>query len=109
MSGVETAGERVRDAGEWDAARARWRAVDIGVYPFIVPLRPVAGSLMEDWAPPPGPYSNRIYWQVAAYMSRRGMSADDAVAGCARCQACSAINAVQQPLLQIGPRPGSAP
>lgn len=84
------------------------RAVDIGVYPFIVPLRPVAGSLMEDWAPPPGAYSNRIYWQVAAYMSRRGMSADDAVAGCARCQACSAINAVQQPLLQIGPRPGSA-
>ncbi|GAA4755744.1 MSMEG_0568 family radical SAM protein [Actinomycetospora chibensis] len=84
------------------------RAVDIGVYPFVVPLRPVAGSLMEDWAPPPGPYSNRIYWQVAAYMSRRGMSADDAVAGCARCQACSAINAVQQPLLQIGPRPGSA-
>ncbi|PVZ06923.1 MSMEG_0568 family radical SAM protein [Actinomycetospora cinnamomea] len=80
------------------------RAVDIGVYPFVVPLRPVAGSLMEDWAPPPGPYSNRIYWQVAAYMSQRGMSAADAVAGCARCQACSAINTVQ-PLLQIGRRP----
>lgn len=84
------------------------RAVDIGVYPFIVPLRPVAGSLMEDWVPPSGAYSNRVYWQVAAYMSQRGMSADDAVAGCARCQACSAINAVQ-PLLQIGSRPDATP
>src|SRR5262249_45228003 len=24
------------------------RAIDIGVYPFVVPLRPVAGSLMQD-------------------------------------------------------------
>ncbi|MFD2356549.1 MSMEG_0568 family radical SAM protein [Nonomuraea ferruginea] len=28
------------------------RAVDMGVYPFIVPLRPVPGSLMEDERPP---------------------------------------------------------
>lgn len=84
------------------------RAVDTGVYPFIVPLRPVAGSLMADWTPPPSEYSERIYRRVAAYMTERGMSADDAVAGCARCQACSALNAVQ-PLLQIGRRPGSTP
>ena len=83
------------------------RAVDLGVYPFVVPLRPVAGSLMQDRVPPSAEYSARIYQQVAAYMSARGMSADDAVAGCARCQACSAINAVQQPMLQIGPRPRS--
>lgn len=83
------------------------RAVDMGVYPFVVPLRPVAGSLMQDSRPPSGEYSAGIYNRVAAHMTERGMSADDAVAGCARCQACSAINAVQQqpPLLQIGPRP----
>jgi len=85
------------------------RAVDIGVYPFIVPLRPVAGSLMEQATPPPAAYSDRIYRKVATYMSLRGMSADQAVAGCARCQACSALNAVQQPVLQIGRRPGSTP
>ncbi|BBG04258.1 MULTISPECIES: MSMEG_0568 family radical SAM protein [Pseudonocardia] len=83
------------------------RAIDIGVYPFVVPLRPVAGSLMADQRPPSSEYSSRIYRRVAAHMSLRGMSADDAVAGCARCQACSAIDAVQRtpPLLQIGPRP----
>jgi hypothetical protein len=47
-----------------------------------------------------------VYQKVAAYMTERNMSSADAVAGCARCQACSALNAVQ-PLLQIGRRPGS--
>ena len=28
------------------------RAIDIGVFPFVVPIRPVAGSLMEDVVPP---------------------------------------------------------
>ena len=28
------------------------RAIDMGVYPFVVPLRPVAGSLMQDAEPP---------------------------------------------------------
>ena len=27
------------------------RAIDLGVYPFVVPLRPVPGSLMEDLLP----------------------------------------------------------
>jgi radical SAM protein (TIGR04043 family) len=84
------------------------RAIDLGVYPFVVPLRPVAGSLMADAATPDAEYTDRIYRKVAAYLAERGLSADDAVAGCARCQACSALNAVQ-PLLQIGRRPGTTP
>lgn len=84
------------------------RAIDIGVYPFVVPLRPVAGSLLADATPPDAAYTDRVYQKVAAYMTERRMSSADAVAGCARCQACSALNAVQ-PLLQIGRRPGSSP
>lgn len=88
------------------------RAVDMGVYPFVVPLRRVAGSLMEDVPAPSPEYSADIYQRVADHMTARGMSSDDAVAGCARCQACSAIDAVQRggradgtTLLQIGSRP----
>ena len=33
------------------------RAIDIGVYPFVVPIRPVAGSLMEDVVPPSREYT----------------------------------------------------
>lgn len=83
------------------------RAIDIGVYPFVVPLRPVAGSLMEDVPPPPAEYTERVYRRVADYLVERGIGADTAVAGCARCQACSALNAVQ-PLLQIGSGPSES-
>jgi radical SAM protein (TIGR04043 family) len=98
------------------------RAVDIGVYPFVVPLRPVAGSLMADVPAPSREYTEPIYRKVAQFLAERGLGADTAVAGCARCQACSSLNLVQQagspapcgptggapgaaPLLQIGKRP----
>src|SRR5881409_3493219 len=37
------------------------RAIDIGVYPFVVPLRPIAGSLLEDHLPPPAEYMESVY------------------------------------------------
>ena len=80
------------------------RAIDIGVFPFVVPIRPVAGSLMEDVKPPDRAYTQRIYRQVGAYMAERGMDSNAPKAGCARCKACSGQPSVQ-PLLQIGPRP----
>jgi radical SAM protein (TIGR04043 family) len=82
------------------------RAVDLGVYPFVVPLRPVAGSLMGDWKPPASSYTQPIYQKVLAYMAERGFNAGTTKAGCARCQACSALRSME-PLLQIGPRPKS--
>jgi radical SAM protein (TIGR04043 family) len=81
------------------------RAVDMGVYPFVVPLRPVAGSLMEDCKPPTSAYTKPIYSKVLAYMNERGMNSSTAKAGCARCQACSGLNSME-PVLQIGRRPG---
>ena len=80
------------------------RAIDMGVFPFVVPIRPVAGSLMEDVVPPAREYTESIYRKVAAYMSERGMATDVAKAGCARCQACSGLQSVEA-LLQIGARP----
>jgi radical SAM protein (TIGR04043 family) len=88
------------------------RAVDMGVFPFVVPFRPVAGSLMEDVRPPDPTYTERIYRSVAGYMALRGMDSSLPKAGCARCQACSGMSAVESalragssPLLQIGRRP----
>ncbi len=83
------------------------RAVDMGVLPFVVPIRPVAGSLMEDVVPPQRAYTERIYRRVAGYMSERGLDAIAPKAGCARCQACSGLQGVQT-LLQIGRRPAEA-
>lgn len=72
------------------------RAVDIGVYPFIVPLRPVPGSLMADAVPPPHDYTERIARAVAPELVKRGLTADKVSAGCARCQACSVLGSMER-------------
>jgi len=82
------------------------RAIDIGVYPFIVPLRPVAGSLMQDWSAPAHADVERVVRRVVPYLDARGIGASTAKAGCSRCQACSPMAAVEQ-RLQIGPRPAT--
>jgi radical SAM protein (TIGR04043 family) len=79
------------------------RAIDIGVYPFLVPLRPVPGSLMADALPPPREYTERIARLVAPYLVERGLTADKVSAGCARCQACSAVGALEQTISLSGP------
>jgi radical SAM protein (TIGR04043 family) len=83
------------------------RAVDAGVYPFLVPLRPVAGSLMGEWSPPPPDYVEHIVRRVTPYLAARGLGADTAKAGCSRCHACSPMAAVQE-RLQIGRKPVAA-
>jgi radical SAM protein (TIGR04043 family) len=83
------------------------RAIDIGVYPFIVPLRPVPGSLMAGVSPPSREYSERIAARVAPYLVERGLTADKVSAGCARCQACSVVGVMEQTLKMAagGPAP----
>ena len=74
------------------------RAADIGVYPFVVPLRPVPGSLMGDWTPPTAGYVEQVARKVAPYLVERGLTADMVAAGCARCQACSPVGAMEREL-----------
>jgi radical SAM protein (TIGR04043 family) len=80
------------------------RAIDLGVFPFVVPLRPVAGSLMEHVLPPDREYTEGVYRRVARYLAERATTANQPKAGCARCQACSGLKSVQT-ALQIGRRP----
>jgi radical SAM protein (TIGR04043 family) len=72
------------------------RAIDLGVYPFVVPLRPVPGSLMEDLRPPPQEAVEAVYRQVVPYLAQKGLSSAGVAAGCARCQACSGIGAFER-------------
>src|SRR5499425_2351874 len=71
------------------------RAIDMGVYPFVVPLRPTMGSLMADLPPPPPQYCESIYRRVVPYLADRGLGARGVAAGCARCQACSAMSLLE--------------
>ena len=59
------------------------RAIDLGVYPFVVPLRPVPGSLMADFAPPPREAVEAVYRRIVPQLLARGLSSANVVAGCA--------------------------
>ena len=72
------------------------RAVEMGVYPFVVPLRPIPGSIMQDVLPPPPEYVESMYRQVVPHLVASGLTSGTVKAGCARCNACSAMGAFER-------------
>ncbi len=69
--------------------------VDLGVYPFVVPLRPIPGSSMEKALPPDPGYMRDLYEGVSIALNRNGLSAGRSEAGCVRCGACSGLRAFE--------------
>jgi radical SAM protein (TIGR04043 family) len=69
------------------------RLIAMGVYPFVVPYRPLEGSLAHaDGVPAPdAAVLTDVTRQVGAALARAGMRGADQVAGCAACGACSAL------------------
>jgi radical SAM protein (TIGR04043 family) len=75
------------DGAAWLVAR--------GVYPFVVPYRPIPGTLaFDDGVPAPDPdLLADVTSRVAAVLREAGMRGADQAAGCAACGACSALSA----------------
>jgi radical SAM protein (TIGR04043 family)/putative N-acetyltransferase (TIGR04045 family) len=69
---------------------------DLGVYPFVVPLRPIPGSLMDDVPPPDPEEMKSIYEEVVSLLRRKGLSASRSLAGCVRCGTCSALSLFEE-------------
>jgi radical SAM protein (TIGR04043 family) len=69
------------------------RLIDRGVYPFVVPFRPMRGTLAaRDGVPAPGAGLLRyVTERVAAKLRAAGMSGADQQAGCAACGACGVL------------------
>jgi radical SAM protein (TIGR04043 family) len=69
--------------------------IDRGVYPFVVPYRPLVGSLAHgDGVPAPDPTTLlSVTTRVANALALAGMRGSDQGAGCAACGACSALQA----------------
>jgi radical SAM protein (TIGR04043 family) len=68
---------------------------EAGVYPFVVPYRPLAGTLAAaDGVLPPSPaLLADVTSRVADHLRRLEMRGRDQQAGCAACGACSALTA----------------
>ena len=69
------------------------RLVALGVYPFVVPFVPIAGTALEDEPPPEPRFLRDVLDGVAAVLARQGMSSAAIKAGCGRCGACSTLKA----------------
>jgi hypothetical protein len=71
------------------------RLIDRGVYPFVVPLRPMLGTLARaDGVIPPEPGLVRdVTARVAALLDAAAMRGADQGAGCAACGACGLLSA----------------
>jgi len=63
----------------------------LGVYPFIVPLRPIPGTYLSDSTPPDISDIISVYQQVASMLKDYGLSWKKSKAGCVRCGACSGL------------------
>ena len=70
--------------------------ISMGVYPFVVPYRPLDGTLAKEIDQLPAPPHAVVYdvtRRVAGALTRAGMLGADQAAGGAACGACSALTA----------------
>jgi radical SAM protein (TIGR04043 family) len=71
------------------------RLVAMGVYPFVVPFVPIAGTPMAGVAPPPAAVMDDLYRRVAGLTRAAHLTAAEGKAGCAKCGACSALSSYE--------------
>lgn len=65
--------------------------IDHGVYPFVVPFRPIAGTLAAGEPGPSPEVLADVSRRVGAALAAAGMRGTDQEAGCAACGACSLL------------------
>ena len=65
----------------------------LGVYPFVVPFVPIAGTPLEAHPTPDPAFMRRLLPEVAATIRDEGLSRNSIRAGCGRCGACSTLAA----------------
>ena len=72
------------------------RLVRIGVYPFVVPFVPIAGTPLESHPTPPPAFMHDILQPLAAMLRDSGIRSSDIKAGCGKCGACSALSTYEK-------------
>ncbi|MDB5774142.1 MAG: radical protein [Herbaspirillum sp.] len=87
-------------AGLGDAAQDILRTCEIliavGVYPFVVPFVPIAGTPLEDHPPPSAQAMRDLLTPLAAMLAKGGLRSTEIKAGCGRCGACSSLSTFEK-------------
>jgi radical SAM protein (TIGR04043 family) len=72
------------------------RLTALGVYPFVVPFVPIAGTPMAGHPAPSSEIMQPLYRQVAALIRAQGVLSRDMKAGCGKCGACSGLASYEE-------------
>ena len=72
------------------------RLIAIGVYPFVVPFVPIAGTPLESHPTPPPDFMHGILQPLAQMLQDGGLKSTDIKAGCGKCGACSALSTYER-------------
>jgi len=74
------------------------RLASIGVYPYLVPFRPIPGTPLAHRAPARPEFGKKIYREAARILDGHGLHWRAVRAGCVRCRGCSALPDFQDAL-----------
>jgi radical SAM protein (TIGR04043 family) len=69
------------------------RLISLGVYPFVVPFVPIAGTPLEHHPAPDSLFMHRVLDGISGLLARAQLRSGDIKAGCGRCGACSGLKA----------------
>ena len=87
-------------AGLGDSAQAILaicdQLIDLGVYPFVVPFVPIAGTRLQYHPAPDSAFMQSILQPLAQRLGDAGLTSEKVNAGCARCGACSSLKSFEQ-------------
>jgi radical SAM protein (TIGR04043 family) len=72
------------------------RLIGIGVYPFVVPFVPIAGTPLESHPAPSPAFMATLLAPLAGMLAAGGLTSIGVKAGCARCGACSALSTYER-------------
>ena len=72
------------------------KLVAIGVYPFVVPFVPIAGTPLANHPSPDAQMMHRIFSHLGPMLYENGITSETVNAGCAKCGACSSLKSYER-------------
>lgn len=72
------------------------KLIALGVYPFVVPFVPIAGTPLESHPTPTSDFMRSILEPLSEMLKRARLLSTDIKAGCGRCGACSALSSYER-------------